>query len=152
MPGLIAKLFSGGAKDLVSGVGTVLDNLITNKEELAAAKLAVEQEANRHAEAISNQADELEKAYLADVQGAREREVNLAKATGRMDYMHAAIGTVIMLTFVAVTIFLLNRELPKGNEHTIINLVGMLEGAVIAVVGYYFGSSAGSRIKDMKGK
>ncbi len=39
MPNFITKLLSGGAKEIVDSVGNVLDNVITNKEELAKAKL-----------------------------------------------------------------------------------------------------------------
>ena len=30
---MLSKIFSGGAADLVKGVGGVLDNLVTSKEE-----------------------------------------------------------------------------------------------------------------------
>ena len=35
---ILSKIFSGGAKDLVEGVGSVLDNLTTSKEEKLEAK------------------------------------------------------------------------------------------------------------------
>ena len=35
---ILNKIFSGGAKDLVEGVGGVLDNLTTSKEEKLEAK------------------------------------------------------------------------------------------------------------------
>ena len=51
---IFTKLFSGGAADLVKGVGGVIDNLHTSKEE----KLAAQQKIN---ELISNYEVEMEK-------------------------------------------------------------------------------------------
>ena len=36
---LLTKLFSGGAKDLIEGVGGVIDNLHTSKEEKLAGRI-----------------------------------------------------------------------------------------------------------------
>lgn len=152
MGGILANIFKSGAGKLVDSVGGVLDNLITNKEELAAAKLALEAELHRHTEAMEKQATEAEKMFLEDRANARSREVEVVRATGRLDFMLIVVGSIVLALFVAVTIFLLNKEVPKGNEHITINLIGMLEASVIAVVSYYFGSSAGSRAKDLKGK
>lgn len=68
----IKSLFSTGAKELIATTGKVLDDLIPNKVEREAAKLAVQQEINRHEEAMIKQAADLEKAYLEDVANSRE--------------------------------------------------------------------------------
>jgi len=52
MAGWLGKLLAGGASKLVDSVTNGLDNLITNKEELAAAKLEVQKEINRNMEVI----------------------------------------------------------------------------------------------------
>jgi len=139
--GLLDKIFGGAADKVITSVGNVLDNLITNKEELAAAKLAVDKEINRHIESlkeITYRENELEN---ADRDSARNREVAHIKATGKADHFQYFVGGVMMVTFVAVTVFLLKYELPEKNGHIIVNLVGILEGAVISVVTFYFGSS-----------
>ena len=53
---ILTSLFSGGAAELVKGVGGVIDNLHTSKEE----KLAAEQKIQ---ELISNYEIEMEKKY-----------------------------------------------------------------------------------------
>lgn len=69
---IFKKIFSTGAKEVVSTVGTVLDNLITSKEEKEAAKLAIEQEINRHMEAIMHDTTRQTELILADKQSARD--------------------------------------------------------------------------------
>ena len=41
MPNFITKLFSSGATKLVEGIGGVLDELITSKDEKLAAELKI---------------------------------------------------------------------------------------------------------------
>ena len=56
---ILTKLFSGGAADLVKGVGGVIDNLHTSKEE----KLAAEQKIK---ELVAQYEIEMEKISLTD--------------------------------------------------------------------------------------
>ena len=62
---ILSTIFSGGAKDLVEGVGNVIDDLHTSKEEKLAAELKVK-------ELISNYEIEMEKTitdrWKADMQ------------------------------------------------------------------------------------
>jgi membrane protein YqaA with SNARE-associated domain len=55
------------------------------------------------------------------------------------------LGILITLGFFAV-IFILLRD-PQHNHDVLAVLVGSLGGNAGAIVGYYFGSSAGSRVK-----
>ena len=48
MPNFITKLFSSGATELVKGVGGVLDELITSKEEKLAAELKIKELIAKH--------------------------------------------------------------------------------------------------------
>lgn len=150
MPNILQNLFAGGAEKLVKVTGDVLDNLITNKEEREAAKLELIKEQNRHFESLQASADKEMELIFADKTNARTRETEFVKATGHIDWMHTIVGLLVMFTFIVTTYLLFTYELPQSSEHITINLVGILEGAVITVVSYYFGSSAGSRIKDMK--
>jgi hypothetical protein len=51
---ILGKIFSAGATELVKGVGGVLDNLITSKDEKMAAKLKIK-------ELVANYEIEIEK-------------------------------------------------------------------------------------------
>lgn len=150
MSNIITKIFGGGAKEVVGAVGSVLDNLITNKEELAKAKLEAEKEINRHYEAIQANATKHIELEIQDKDSARRREAEFVKATGHIDWMQTAVGVIVLLTFIGALILIGFKQIPEGSEHLMINAIGIMEGMVLSVVGYYFGSSAGSRIKDMK--
>ena len=90
---------------------------------------------------------EYERILAQDRASARRREINLAKL-GKVDFMLYLTGIVALGCFVAVIITMLSGKLP---ESAIVHqLIGLLEGMVIAIVTYYFGSSKGSRDKDKK--
>jgi hypothetical protein len=150
MGNILGKIFSNGAEKLVNAVTGGLDSLITNKEEREAAKLALQQEINRHIEAMQASSDKELEAQLSNTKDARAREVEFVKATGQADKMQIAVGVIIMVSFFAALIVIGFKAIPPGNEHIMINAVGILEGLVMSVAGYYYGSSLGSRIKDMK--
>ena len=48
MPNFITRLFSSGATKLVEGIGTVLDELITSKDEKLAAELKIKELIAKH--------------------------------------------------------------------------------------------------------
>lgn len=87
---------------------------------------------------------------LKDVQNARNRETEFVKATGHIDWMQTAVGSLILIAFMACLFMIGFKKLPEGSEHLMVNALGIIEGLVGMVVGYYYGSSAGSRLKDMK--
>ena len=93
---------------------------------------------------------EITQLEINDRQSARQRETEYVKSTGHADWMMIAVGILIMLAFIGCLAFVVYRPIPEGNEHIIVNAIGILEGLVLSVAGYYYGSSLGSRIKDMK--
>ena len=147
---IIKKILSGGTKEVIEAVGGVLDNVITNKEELAKAKLEAEKEINRHFEKVQENILKEKELEVQDRSSARVRESEYVKATGHADWMMIFVGLIIMLAFVGCLSFVVYKPIPEGNEHIIINAIGILEGLVLSVAGYYYGSSLGSRIKDRK--
>jgi hypothetical protein len=106
----------------------------------SAAQLAFQQ-------AMAAQAEDLEKAYLADRASARGRDLGLAQAGRRnirADILaYAAIGGLISLIWV-----LLVHSIPEGPTRDILLI---LSGALVAIVkdvyGFEFGSSRGSEAK-----
>lgn len=147
---IFKKILSSGTTDIIGAVGKVLDNVITNKEELAQAKLEAEKEINRHFETVQANLLKQQELEVQDKGSARIRETEYIKATGHADWMMILVGLIIMLSFVGCLSFVVYKPIPEGNEHIIINAIGILEGLVLSVAGYYYGSSLGSRIKDQK--
>lgn len=152
MPFSIKSLFEGGAAKLVDSVGKVLDNVITTKDELEAAKLKANEEINRHLETLQKEADEMEKAYLADTQSARSREMEVVKSTGHFDYAMWVLAAIAISLLGYLLWTLTNSTVPQENREMLAEMKGTIEMIVVGIFSYYFGSSVGSRIKDMKAK
>ena len=150
MPFNLKSIFSAGAEKVVQAVGDAFDKNFTNKEEREAAKLKAIEEINRNLEAMQAAALKEYELENQDRASARGRETEFVKATGHVDYMQIFVGVVIMLSFFAALIIIGYKAIPAGNEHIMINAIGILEGLVLSVAGYYYGSSMGSRLKDMK--
>lgn len=146
----IKDFFKSKGADLLKAGSELLDNVITNKEERDAAKLALAQEVNRHVEAL--EANELKRHELenADRDSARKREEAFVKATGRADYFQYFIGGVAVIATCFMVFYVLRYEIPAKNEHVVMLAIGELLGIVSTIFAYHFGSSMGSRIKDMK--
>ena len=86
---------------------------------------------------------------LKDTQDARHREIEITKALGKQDYFQRFIGVCVNAAFfmcMAVTIWV---KLDPEQREMFIELRSYTVAAWIAVVSYYFGSSAGSRIRQM---
>ena len=106
----------------------VVKNLIQNDPDL---------EPSQKAE-FARMAFELES---ADRASARQREVEVVKATGKIDWMMVITGIVGLLPFMFTIYAVVYIESVKENE-LFIHLMGMIEGVVIGnIFAYYFGAS-----------
>ena len=86
-------------------------------------------------------------AYLADVQAARSREIEIARVTGKRDINLYVLAWTIVIGFFGLMGILIFRVIPTANS-TILNLVvGALLGSFTTVIGYFFGSSKSSTDK-----
>ena len=79
-----------------------------------------------------------------DRDSARKREMALKDNTPTF------LGFLIMLGFFGLLWFLLFNKVPEENEAIFNIMLGSLGTMATGVVTYYFGSSAGSRAKDLK--
>ena len=119
---ILTKLFSGGAADLVKGVGGVIDNLHTSKEE----KLAAEQKIK---ELISDYETKME----ANITDRWKADMNsdswLSKNVRPMILIFLVVSTVLMIFIDAGTIKFVVEE--KWTD--------LLQLVLITVIGAYFG-------------
>lgn len=143
---IFKKILSGGGSQIIESVGKILDNVITNKEELAQAKLEAEKEVNRHFEAIQANLIKEQELQVQDRSSARVRESEFLKATGHIDYLmwFLAIAGIILLTYCLYV--LINSDI--ANKELFIHFLGIIEGITVGIYSFYFGSSAGSRLKN----
>lgn len=146
----LSGLFSSGAAKLVESVGDALDKNITNKEELAQAKLELEKEINRHLESVSEQANKEAELYLKDADSARNREIQIATSE-KAPLLNKVITPVLATGTVLLTFILFYAILFKkmGTEKDIIIYVlGALTAITGQIFSYYFGSSSSSAAKQ----
>ena len=106
----------------------VVKNLISSDPDVSP-----EQEAE-----FDQMAFELE---AADRASARNREIEIAKATGKTDWMMILTGVVGLFSFLFTIYAVVYIENVRENE-LFIHLMGMIEGVVIGnIFAYYYGAS-----------
>ena len=104
-----------------------------------------------HREKLISLGIEQDKFYLADVQSARNREVDVVKATGSKDVNLYVLAWVIMGGFLGLILALIFFQFSYGkvlqSDPLITLLLGSLATDAGMVVGYFFGSSKSSADK-----
>ena len=119
---ILSKIFSSGAAELVKGVGGVLDNLTTSKEE----KLEAERKVK---ELISNYEVEMEKTITDRWKSDMNSDSWLSKNVRPMVLIFLVTSTVLMIFIDAGTINFIVE--PKWTD--------LLQLVLITVIGAYFG-------------
>jgi hypothetical protein len=134
----IAALLSIGEK--------VLDKVLPDPEAKAKAQATLMEMAQK------GQLAELE-AHVKEMDSARKREIEIATSEfaptiNKIVTPVLALGTV-GLTFLLFGIIVFAEVKPEAKD-IIIYVLGALTSAVTMVLGYYFGSSAGSKEKSLQ--
>jgi len=93
---------------------------------------------------IHQQVVELYKLEVDDRDSAREREVELAKS-GKFDLMFNLTGLVGLTCFSFLVYAIVYLQVPEHNKEIWIHLIGVTEGIVLSIFGYFYGSSASRR-------
>ena len=119
---MLGKLFSGGAADLVKGVGGVIDNLHTSQEE----KLEAERKIK---ELVANYQIEMEKNITSRWEADLKSDSWLSKNVRPLVLIFLIICTMLLIFIDAGTI---NFEVKSS-------WVDLLQLVLITVIGAYFG-------------
>lgn len=126
---ILSKLPNFVSKTLPdSGVLGVVKNLIDSDVELT-----IEEKEQYHKEIT-----EIYELEVLDRDSARQREVNIAKF-GKTDYMFVVTGSVGLIVFCFLVYSIVFLEIPEPNKEVFIHLVGICEGIVLSIFGYFFG-------------
>jgi hypothetical protein len=120
--GVLSKIFSSGATELVKGVGGVLDGLITSKDE----KLAAE---HKIKELIANYEIEMEKTVTDRWEADMNSDSWLSKNVRPLVLIFLVVSTVLMIFIDAGTI----------NFTVESKWTDLLQLVLITVIGAYFG-------------
>ena len=127
---MLDKLFSGGAAELVKGVGGVIDNLHTSKEE----KLAAEQKIK---ELIANYEIEMEKNITSRWEADLKSDSWLSKNVRPMVLIFLIVCTMLLIFIDAGAI--------KFNVKD--SYIDLLQMVLITVIGAYFGGRSFEKVK-----
>ena len=127
---MLGKIFSGGAADLVKGVGGVIDNLHTSKEE----KLEAERKIK---ELIANYEVEMEKNITARWEADLKSDSWLSKNVRPMVLIFLIVCTMLLIFIDAGA---LNFEVKS-------TWVDLLQLVLITVIGAYFGGRSLEKVK-----
>ena len=127
---MLDKLFSGGAANLVKGVGDVIDNLHTSKEEKLAAELKVK-------ELIANYEIEMEKNITARWQVDLKSDSWLSKNVRPMVLIFLIVCTMLLIFIDAGAIKFDVKD----------TWVDLLQLVLITVIGAYFGGRSFEKVK-----
>jgi len=127
---ILGKIFSSGATDLVKGVGGVIDNLHTSKEE----KLAAEQKVK---ELIANYEIEMEKNITARWQVDLKSDSWLSKN----------VRPMVLIFLIVCTMLLIFIDAGAINFDVKDTWVDLLQLVLITVIGAYFGGRSFEKVK-----
>ena len=127
---VLTKIFSGGATELVKGVGGIIDNLHTSGEE----KLAAEQKIK---ELISNYEIEMEKNITERWKMDMQSDSWLSKN----------IRPLVLVFLVVATVLLIFIDAGAINFTVQDKWTDLLQLVLITVIGAYFGGRSLEKVK-----
>ena len=127
---ILTKIFSGGATELVKGVGGIIDNLHTSKEEKLAAELKIKQ-------LISDYEVEMEKNITSRWEADLKSDSWLSKNVRPMVLIFLIVCTMLLIFIDAGA---LNFEVKSS-------WVDLLQLVLITVIGAYFGGRSLEKVK-----
>lgn len=131
-------------KDKAPKVFEIAGDLLPEKGVLGIVKNLIDTEPDLTAEEkkqLHDQVVELYELEVKDRDSARQREVEIMK-TGATDWMMNLTGGVGLFSFVFLIIAIVFITVPEHNKELMIHTTGIVEGIVLSIVGYYFGSIA----------
>ena len=120
--GILNKIFSGGAKELVEGVGGVLDNLTTTKEEKLEAQRKIQ-------ELVSDYETKMEQNITDRWKADMNSDSWLSKNVRPLVLIFLVVSTILMIFIDAGTIAF--EVEAKWTD--------LLQLVLITVIGAYFG-------------
>ena len=127
---VLSKIFSTGATELVKGVGGVLDNLTTSKEE----KLEAERKVK---ELVANYEVEMEKNITSRWEADLKSDSWLSKN----------VRPVVLIFLIVCTMLLIFIDAGAINFNVKDSYVDLLQLVLITVIGAYFGGRSLEKVK-----
>ena len=127
---VLSKIFSGGAADLVEGVGNALDGLTTSKEEKLEAKRKIK-------ELVANYEVEMEKNITSRWEADLKSDSWFSKNVRPLTLVFLIVCTMLLIFIDAGAI----------NFNVKDSYVDLLQLVLITVIGAYFGGRSLEKVK-----
>jgi len=127
---LLTKLFSGGAADLVKGVGGVIDNLHTSKEEKLAAEAKI-------------------KALIAEHEAKMEQNITdrWSADMNSDSWLSKNVRPLVLIFLVVSTVLMIFIDAGTINFEVEAKWTDLLQLVLITVIGAYFGGRSLEKTK-----
>lgn len=91
-------------------------------------------------EVLTEDLAEMYETEVRDRESARNREIEVSKA-GKHDYLFTLTGLIGLGVFCFIVYAIAFLQIPDANKEIWIHLIGISEGVVLSIFGYYFGSA-----------
>ena len=130
MPNFITKLFSSGATKLVEGIGSVLDELITSKDEKLAAELKIKELVAKHEVEMEK---EISSRWSADMTSD--------------SWLSKNVRPLVLIFLVVSTVLLVFIDAGVIEFEVKASWVDLLQLVLITVIGAYFGGRSLEKVK-----
>ena len=127
---ILTKILSGGAVELVKGIGGVVDNLHTSKEEKLAAELKIKQLIGDYEVEMQKQVTERWKMDMASD-----------------SWLSKNIRPLVLIFLVASTVLLIFIDAGIIQFEVKSSWVDLLQLVLITVIGAYFGGRSLEKVK-----
>ena len=138
------KWLSEKAPDIISVTG----DLLPDKGLLGIVKNLIERSEMSHEDKIAAQ-NFMKEVYELEVQdrdSARNRQARISESGGH-DIMFNVTGAVGLLVFCFMIYAIVFLHIPEENKEVWIHLIGICEGVVLSIFGYFFGSAMKKNIQ-----
>ena len=127
-------------KFLLEKLPNLAGDILPDKGVLGIVKNLIDSDDNLTPQERESLLQDLYELEIADRDSARKREVEVAK-TGRFDFMFNLTGVIGLGAFAFIIYAIVYLSIPENNKEVWIHTIGIIEGIVLSIFGYFYGSA-----------
>lgn len=151
LPSFITNLFTSGGSKLIETISNTVDEFTLSNEEKEAIKIKLIEATNTHIHSMEQEATKQMAIEQLEMDSARKREIDIANSA-QAPLLNKIITPVLALLVLGSTFIfwyiIIFKDLNPQKEILISGIIGSLTTISMGVIGYYFGSSIGSKDKQ----
>lgn len=151
LPKFITNILAGGGSKLIETISNTVDEFTLSKEEKEAIKLKLIEEANKHTQLMEIELTKQMDIEQKEMDSSRNREIDIA-TSDKAPLLNKIITPILALLVLGSTFIfwyiIIFKDLEPHKEVLVSGIIGSLTTISMGVIGYYFGSSIGSKDKQ----